>query len=258
MKRRWRPCSGPAQKARGISAPPPTVRLALERQADVPEDSPNLALLKQTRGSPEVGIDPLTGLRPELPLGGAIPSSFLPIRGRWRANARRRGSAEMGIDPHTRLRRGLPLGGALPGAVEALGGRRRKGGPRRGRGLPAEGKEWCRRAGLNCRPQPYQGCALPLSYGGERRGAGSSQSRAGREGEKRGGRRLDREGAGRHRDGVKTPPPSSPSEAERREARRAQALRANLRRRKAPAPPSASDAADPPCDSPPCDFGPPG
>src|SRR6185437_7091842 len=25
---------------------------------------------------------------------------------------------------------------------------------------------WCRRAGLNCRPRPYQGRALPLSYGG--------------------------------------------------------------------------------------------
>ena len=26
--------------------------------------------------------------------------------------------------------------------------------------------KWCRRAGLNCRPRPYQGRALPLSYGG--------------------------------------------------------------------------------------------
>ncbi len=25
---------------------------------------------------------------------------------------------------------------------------------------------WCRRSGLNTRPHPYQGCALPLSYGG--------------------------------------------------------------------------------------------
>lgn len=30
----------------------------------------------------------------------------------------------------------------------------------------SKGSVWCRRAGLNCRPQPYQGCALPLSYGG--------------------------------------------------------------------------------------------
>ena len=33
--------------------------------------------------------------------------------------------------------------------------------------LTGLGFRWCRRAGLNCRPQPYQGCALPLSYGGE-------------------------------------------------------------------------------------------
>ena len=25
---------------------------------------------------------------------------------------------------------------------------------------------WCRREELNFRPHPYQGCALPLSYGG--------------------------------------------------------------------------------------------
>ena len=28
------------------------------------------------------------------------------------------------------------------------------------------GFEWCRRTDLNCGPHPYQGCALPLSYGG--------------------------------------------------------------------------------------------
>jgi hypothetical protein len=27
-------------------------------------------------------------------------------------------------------------------------------------------EEWCRRGELNTRPHPYQGCALPLSYGG--------------------------------------------------------------------------------------------
>ena len=26
--------------------------------------------------------------------------------------------------------------------------------------------DWCRRSELNTRPHPYQGCALPLSYGG--------------------------------------------------------------------------------------------
>jgi hypothetical protein len=27
------------------------------------------------------------------------------------------------------------------------------------------GKDWCCRTGLNCGPPPYQGGALPLSYG---------------------------------------------------------------------------------------------
>ncbi len=31
-------------------------------------------------------------------------------------------------------------------------------------------KRWCRQIGLNYRPHPYQGCALPLSYGGLRWG----------------------------------------------------------------------------------------
>src|SRR3546814_14412659 len=30
----------------------------------------------------------------------------------------------------------------------------------------SRGLEWCRRGELNTRPHPYQGCALPLSYGG--------------------------------------------------------------------------------------------
>jgi hypothetical protein len=43
--------------------------------------------------------------------------------------------------------------------------------------------EWCRRGESNPRPQPYQGCALPLSYGGlfprkrpysQRRGGGQA------------------------------------------------------------------------------------
>ena len=32
-------------------------------------------------------------------------------------------------------------------------------------GNPSSRKLWCCRGGLNSRPQPYQGCALPLSYG---------------------------------------------------------------------------------------------
>jgi hypothetical protein len=31
-----------------------------------------------------------------------------------------------------------------------------------------QGREWCCRTGLNCRPPPYQGGALPLSYGSPR------------------------------------------------------------------------------------------
>jgi hypothetical protein len=31
------------------------------------------------------------------------------------------------------------------------------------------GEAWCRRTESNCRPRPYQGRALPLSYGGPRR-----------------------------------------------------------------------------------------
>src|SRR4051812_26975657 len=34
----------------------------------------------------------------------------------------------------------------------------------RGR-LKKQAKLWCCRTGLNCRPLPYQGSALPLSYG---------------------------------------------------------------------------------------------
>ena len=36
--------------------------------------------------------------------------------------------------------------------------------------------EWCCRGGLNSRPQPYQGCALPLSYGSIFAGAGPERA----------------------------------------------------------------------------------
>ncbi len=32
--------------------------------------------------------------------------------------------------------------------------------------LISTGKRWCRQKESNFRPHPYQGCALPLSYGG--------------------------------------------------------------------------------------------
>ncbi len=34
---------------------------------------------------------------------------------------------------------------------------------------PFSRSDWCCRTGLNCRPLPYQGSALPLSYGSARR-----------------------------------------------------------------------------------------
>ena len=49
-------------------------------------------------------------------------------------------------------------------------GRARTGGCRRSRPRNSENGEWCCRTGLNCGPPPYQGGALPLSYGSERRG----------------------------------------------------------------------------------------
>src|SRR5690606_25076231 len=41
------------------------------------------------------------------------------------------------------------------------------------------GETWCHRRDSNPGPQPYQGCALPLSYGGE--GVGYSRPHAARE-----------------------------------------------------------------------------
>jgi hypothetical protein len=35
-----------------------------------------------------------------------------------------------------------------------------------------EGRKWCCRTGLNCGPPPYQGGALPLSYGSGKMRAG--------------------------------------------------------------------------------------
>ena len=101
--------------------------------------------------------------------------------------------------------------------------------------LTGLGFRWCRRAGLNCRPQPYQGCALPLSYGGV--GRGSSESRRRREAEKRGkpAKGLTKSALG-HTASAMTqgPKQQNPKPApDAREARLARALRENLRRRKA-------------------------
>src|SRR2546426_1101727 len=55
---------------------------------------------------------------------------------------------------------------------------RRKGPQLR---LRAFSLRWCHDRDSNPGPQPYQGCALPLSYRGEWRGAGYSQRRGRRE-----------------------------------------------------------------------------
>ena len=75
-------------------------------------------------------------------------------------------------------------------------------------------KRWCRQIGLNYRPHPYQGCALPLSYGGFG-GAGRCHSGAG--------------GASWLRDMAE--PPDERSAGPRRDRRRRQPARAAGRRR---------------------------
>ena len=89
---------------------------------------------------------------------------------------------------------------------------------------------------MNCRPQPYQGCALPLSYGGEEEGAYSEPNAVGKD-------KIvltDRHGA--FTCGKMSRNPNPRNEKAEREARLAQALRTNLRRRKA-APVGADKAA---------------
>src|SRR5947208_14064845 len=93
---------------------------------------------------------------------------------------------------------------------------------------------WCRRAGLNCRPQPYQGCALPLCYGGE--GRGSSESLG--IGEALFGDRSGLTSSVRSSTRVRMAKTDDPkSDVKNRRAERlAKALRYNLARRKPAAP----------------------
>ena len=53
--------------------------------------------------------------------------------------------------------------------------------------LRCKGFRWCCRTGLNCRPLPYQGSALPLSYGSM---PGNTQARIGQSSDPAGGRFL--------------------------------------------------------------------
>ena len=77
--------------------------------------------------------------------------------------------------------------------------------------LPCAGR-WCRRSELNTRPHPYQGCALPLSYGGPP-GASMPQGTPGGQADM---------AASEYRE-----------TKEEKQRRLAEALRRNLRRRKA-------------------------
>src|SRR3546814_8391255 len=103
--------------------------------------------------------------------------------------------------------------------------------------MPAFSKEgcakWCCWRGLNSRPHPYQGCALPLSYssvpaGRGRIAAGQARPMAARLAAVK-VRGLTKPRF-RENDGGGSKPPS-PANLER-ERRLAEALRANLRKRK--------------------------
>ena len=113
------------------------------------------------------------------------------------------------------------------------------------------GRKWCCWGGLNSRPQPYQGCALPLSYSSTPFPAFARKAR-GAPGQARplaAGRHLVKQGL-RKRSAFVTsagmtdhaPHASAAAKAER-QARLAEQLRANLHRRKAQA--RAIDAAAP-------------
>jgi hypothetical protein len=84
---------------------------------------------------------------------------------------------------------------------------------------------------LNSRPQPYQGCALPLSYRGEEEGAYSEPNAPRKAKIVLTDRRMA------FTCGCMSEKPKPDNGKAEREARLAQALRTNLRRRKlAPAP----------------------
>ena len=106
------------------------------------------------------------------------------------------------------------------------------------------GPRWCHDRDSNPGPQPYQGCALPLSYRGEEEGAYSEPNDIGKD-------KIvltDRRSA--FTCGHMSQNPKPHNEKAEREARLAQALRTNLRRRKAvPAATAQSEAARPDGDS---------
>ena len=107
------------------------------------------------------------------------------------------------------------------------------------------GPRWCHDRDSNPGPQPYQGCALPLSYRGEEEGAYSEPNVIGKDKIVLTDRRSD------FTCGRMSQNPKLHNEKAEREARLAQALRTNLRRRKA-APAGADKGAAKP-ESPPSD-----
>src|SRR5262249_43177575 len=106
--------------------------------------------------------------------------------------------------------------------------------------MSVKGGRWCCRGGLNSRPQPYQGCALPLSYGSTARFPPPLG----------GGEAGPMEKASRPVKRACTtfcnPPNRRPMDAKtEREKRLAEALRNNLRRRKEQAREKEADSARP-------------
>ena len=101
---------------------------------------------------------------------------------------------------------------------------------------------WCHRRDSNPGPQPYQGCALPLSYRGEWRGAAIANA-GGRVKPQSADRGLDAADPAPHPLDVPPSDKAPKTASSDREAKLAEALRANLRRRKAGAAPKASHPA---------------
>ena len=110
-------------------------------------------------------------------------------------------------------------------------------------------REWCRRKESNFRPRPYQGRALPLSYGGTREAQDATTAHGAQHigpGEAAWRRCPDpglgvgcpamgKETGNTPRSGGGSKAPAGGDAAADRRARAAEALRANLRRRKAQA-----------------------
>ena len=122
--------------------------------------------------------------------------------------------------------------------------------PRRPVRSSAFSKKWCCRRGLNSRPQPYQGCALPLSYGST---ADLSARRQEPPTPARYGQSLSARQGGLPGKAITSYRKVMTTHDKDRAQRLAEALRENLRRRKAQArqtPPAAPETPKPSADEP--------